>query len=124
MNAGGYGPARPKVSFRVVSWINLASFDIWVQFKNVVEKKHFFFIDDACEAAPYTPPTAKAKASVATPTPKAEATKPKAAAASSASHQWRDPNWRNDLPEAWKFHVRGLSLPMPKGPRALDLIFF
>ena len=78
----------------------------------------------ACEARPYfMPPKPKAMSNTAS-TPKAEAAPPKADAASSASHQWRDPNWRENLPDAFKFHVRGLSLPMPSGPRALDYFSF
>ena len=32
--------------------------------------------------------------------------------------------WRADLPEAFRFTIRGLSLPMPGGPRIWDYIYF
>lgn len=31
--------------------------------------------------------------------------------------------WRAELPEAWKYTIRGLSLPMPGGPRIWAYIF-
>lgn len=38
----------------------------------------------------------------------------------SYSHKQTDPHWPENLPDAWKYYVRGLSHPMAKGPRALD----
>lgn len=40
MNAGGYGPVQPKLSSGGVPWINLASCDIWAQFKNFDWKRN------------------------------------------------------------------------------------
>ena len=52
-------------------------------------------------------------------------TPPKAAppVASTAASS-KPANWRADLPDAFRFQIRGLSLPMPGGPRSLDLILF
>ena len=32
--------------------------------------------------------------------------------------------WRADLPEAFRYTIRGLSLPMPGGPRIWDYMYF